>query len=259
MMLRSLHVQSMRAGDLHAGHDPHLLFQASTISALLDGAYDGDLTFAELARQGDTGLGTLNGLDGEMIAIDGKFLRADVNGDVTEIAPNAYTPFAVVTEFKPEIEFEISGIATFAELQKELDSKLPDDAPAAAIRIDGEFGPVTARSVPKQVPPYEHLDVVIANQNVFENPPGPGSLVGFRFPVYSEGIEVAGYHLHHVDAARARGGHVLGLSIEAATVRASMYSDLHIELPPGMDLASPDLAAETHEAISRAENLRIDE
>jgi Alpha-acetolactate decarboxylase len=31
----------------------HALFQASTIAALLDGAYEGDLSFAELAEHGD--------------------------------------------------------------------------------------------------------------------------------------------------------------------------------------------------------------
>ena len=66
--IRSLPVEALRHEDLHAGHDDHALFQASTVSALLDGAYDGDLTFAELAAEGDTGIGTLNGLDGEMIA-----------------------------------------------------------------------------------------------------------------------------------------------------------------------------------------------
>ena len=79
--IRSLHVESMRRADLHAEHEPHVLFQASTIGALLDGAYDGDLSFAELAEHGDLGLGTLNGLDGEMIALDGGFFRADVDGD----------------------------------------------------------------------------------------------------------------------------------------------------------------------------------
>jgi len=255
MMLRSLHVQSMRAGELHAGHDPHLLFQASTVSALLDGAYDGDLSFAELSRHGDTGLGTLNGLDGEMIALDGTFLRADVNGDVTEIAPNAFTPFAVVTEFKPTIEFTIGPVPGFDDLQAILDEKLPEESPAAAIRIDGSFRSVTARSVPKQFPPYRHLDEVVAAQNVFEIEACSGSLVGFRFPIYSEGIEISGYHLHFVDDARKRGGHVLGVEIDSATVRAALFSDLHVELPPGLDLASPDLAGDTHEAIERAERL----
>ena len=259
MMLKSLHVQSMRAGELHAGHDPHLLFQASTVSALLDGKYDGDMTFAELAEHGDTGLGTLNGLDGEMIALDGVFMRADVNGVINEIAPNAYTPFAVVTEFRPTIAFDLGGVSSFEDLQARLDEQLPDDMPALAIRIDGNFGPVTARSVPKQVEPYRHLDEVVADQNVFEIPPTSGSLVGFRFPVYSEGIEIAGYHLHFVDDARSRGGHLLDLQIENAQVSAAAFSDLHVELPPGMDLASPDLATDTHDAIERAERIHREE
>ena len=80
--IRSLHVEAMREEDLHAEREPHVLFQASTIGALLDGAYDGDLSFAELAEHGDLGLGTLNGLDGEMIALDGSFFRADVDGAI---------------------------------------------------------------------------------------------------------------------------------------------------------------------------------
>ena len=34
-------------------------------------------------------------------------------------------------------------------------------------------------------------------------------MLGFRFPAYVEGIEVAGYHLHFVSDDRSRGGHVL--------------------------------------------------
>ena len=83
--IRSLHVESMRHADLHAEREPHVLFQASTIGALLDGAFDGDLSFAELAERGDLGLGTLNHLDGEMVALDGEFFRADVDGNVTAV------------------------------------------------------------------------------------------------------------------------------------------------------------------------------
>src|SRR6478752_2893720 len=99
--IRSLHVEALREEELHAEHDPHVLFQASTIGALLDGAYDGDLTFAELAEHGDLGLGTVNALDGEMIAVDGEFLRVDAAGDVHPVAAEERTPFAVVTWFEP--------------------------------------------------------------------------------------------------------------------------------------------------------------
>src|SRR5436189_2289674 len=95
-LIKALHVEALRHSQLHAEHEPHVLFQASTIGALIDGAYDGDVTFAELAQHGDLGLGTLNGLDGEMLALDGHFLRADLEGNVHEIDPAAKTPFAVM-------------------------------------------------------------------------------------------------------------------------------------------------------------------
>ena len=97
--IRSLHVEAMRHADLHAERDPHVLFQASTIGALLEGSFEGDVSFAELAEHGDLGLGTLNHLDGEMIAIDGRFYRADVEGNVTEVPLDERTPFAVVAPF----------------------------------------------------------------------------------------------------------------------------------------------------------------
>ena len=100
-LVRALHVQSLREEELHAEREPHVLFQASTIGALLDGAYEGDVTFAELAEHGDLGLGTLNSLDGEMIAADGSFYRADVEGAINEVDPQTRTPFAVLTWFAP--------------------------------------------------------------------------------------------------------------------------------------------------------------
>jgi acetolactate decarboxylase len=252
--IKSLHVESMRRRDLHAEREPHVLFQASTIGALLEGAYDGDLSFAELAEHGDLGLGTLNGLDGEMIALDGEFWRADVEGRVHLIAPEERTPFAVVTRFEPTIEARIEGGLVHEELLERLDELAPAGASSCAIRLDGEFALVRARSVPAQQPPYRPLTEVVAEQNVFELRDIAGTMLGFRFPAYVEGIEVAGYHLHFVSDDRSRGGHVLDSRVgEGLRVRLDPSDDLHIELPPAIDLADPDLAAATHEAIVRAE------
>jgi len=100
-LVRALHVQALREEELLAEREPHVLFQASTIGALLDGAYEGDVSFAERAEHGDQGLGTLNALDGEMIALDGRFFRAAVDGGVDEVDPEARTPFAVLTGSRP--------------------------------------------------------------------------------------------------------------------------------------------------------------
>ncbi len=252
--IRSMHVESMRHADLHAERRPHVLFQASTIGALLDGAFEGDLTFAELAERGDLGLGTLNGLDGEMIALDGAFLRADVDGVVTPIGPAVRTPFAVVTRFDPTVEGEIPAGLDHEAILAALDGLAPAGGSTFAVRLDGRFARVRARSVPRQEPPYRPLAEVVADQHVFELDDVDGTMVGFRFPAFVEGIEVAGYHLHFVDRARRRGGHVLD-SRSGGPLRARLdpAADLHVELPPAVDLADPDLAAATHAAIDAVE------
>ena len=47
------------------------VYQTSTMGALLDGVYEGDVTTRELLRHGDFGLGTFNRLDGEMLVLGG--------------------------------------------------------------------------------------------------------------------------------------------------------------------------------------------
>jgi acetolactate decarboxylase len=251
--IRSLHVESMRRADLHAEREPHVLFQASTIGALLDGAFEGDLTFAELGEHGDLGLGTLNRLDGEMIALDGEFFRADVDGSIDPVPPQARTPFAVVTRFEAETEERIEGELTHDALLARLDALVPADASSCAIRLDGRFELVRARSVPAQTPPYRPLTEVVADQHVFELENVTGTMLGFRFPAYAEGIEVGGYHLHFISEDRSRGGHVLDSRSSGLRARLDSSNDLHVELPPRIDLTDPDLAAATHEAVLRVE------
>jgi len=251
--IRSLHVETMRERDLHGGHEPHVLFQASTIGALLDGAYDGDLSFAELAEHGDFGLGTLNGLDGEMIALDGSFYRADVDGAIHPVDPGEKTPFAVVVDFDPSIDEAIDGPLSHEELLARLDDLAPRGASSCAVRLDGRFDLVRARSVPKQHPPYRPLTEVIAEQHVFDLADVSGTMLGFRFPDYAEGIEVAGYHLHFISEDRARGGHVLDSRTAAARARIDPSNDLHVELPPRVDLVDPSLTAATHDAVRLVE------
>ena len=47
------------------------VYQISTISGLLAGGYDGDTTVGELVWHGGFGLGTFNGVDGEMMVGSG--------------------------------------------------------------------------------------------------------------------------------------------------------------------------------------------
>jgi acetolactate decarboxylase len=250
-LIKALHVETLRQADMHAERDPHLLFQTSTIEALLEGAYEGDVTFAELREHGDLGLGTFDACDGEMIALDGVFLRADVEGVTHAVEPTAKTPFAVMTFFQPTHRFELTERLGEDGFLGALDARLGDPATAHAVRLDGRFALVRARSVARQRKPYPPLTEVVKDQHVFELRDVEGTMVGFRFPDYAKGINVPGYHLHFVSADRARGGHVLGCAPRGVTVQVDDSVNVHVELPPGVELTSPDATSDT--ALRRVE------
>jgi acetolactate decarboxylase len=239
-LIAALHVQSLPASELEAEHEQHVIFQASTVAALLDGAYDGDVSFAELEGHGDLGLGTLNGCDGEMIAVDGHFLRTDVDGRLHDVPRSAKTPFAVLTFFDPTHRIEVTEPLAQDALLALIDREVGHPEQVHALRIDGRFGFVHARSVPKQSKPYRPLVEVVADQHVFDFENALGTVVGFRFPRREEGLNVPGYHLHFVDSERARGGHVLDCSLDSGTVAVDDSAEVRLELPAGVELGRDD-------------------
>jgi acetolactate decarboxylase len=164
------------------------------------------------------------------------------------------TPFAVVVPFQPQITFDLEGSLDHDRLLSEIDRRIPAETASCAVRIDGRFELVKARSVPRQEPPYRPLTEVVGEQQVFELTEVDGTMLGFRFPEYAEGIEVAGWHLHFIDENRMRGGHVLGSRVETAHVQLDPSGELHVELPAGIDLADPEAAKSTHAAIDRIEH-----
>ena len=122
------------------------------------------------------------------------------------------------------------------------------------MRVDGRFDLVRARSVPRQRKPYPPLVDVVKEQRVFEFRDVDGTVVGFRFPDYAQSVNVAGFHLHFVTADRRRGGHVLECRMRHGTLRLDRSSDLHLELPPGVELTAPESTDEARAAMDRVEH-----
>jgi acetolactate decarboxylase len=250
----ALHVEYLKKRDLleHEEQAHHTLFQASTIDVLLDGNYDGDVTFAELAYRGDFGLGTLNALDGEMIALDGRFYQVKADGRAYPVNGRTRTPFAVVTAFEPDICRSLTTPVDFGALCDYLDRIIGDEVGCCAIRLDGRFDLVYTRSVPRQRKPYPPLVEVVEGQPTFELRDVTGSLVGFRFPQYAQGINVAGYHFHFITEDRSAGGHVLDCRLARGELYVDHEADLRLELPPGVGLPNPDPSAR-REDLDRVE------
>ncbi len=229
--LGALELELLRHRELHAERPAHELFQTSTVQALLAGGYDGDVTLGEILEHGDLGLGTLDGLDGELIVLDGQAWKARVDGTLERPELSTKSPYAVVVPFTAGEPIALRGPFGESELEGRLGERVTGAARPTAIRIDGRFGDLHVRSVPRQRPPYRPLADAIEQQQVSVLGEVSGTMMGFCFPDALDGIEMVGAHLHFIDDARQRGGHVLSYTLLQATAWIDGATALHVELP----------------------------
>ena len=229
------------------------LFQTSTIDALLAGVYDGDMALRDLRRQGDFGIGTYDGLDGEMVLLDGRFHQIKADGRVYVPDHRGETPFAAVCAFRPEKSFAVAPGADMAAVEQAFDREAPDRNRFCAIRIDGYFKAMRTRSVPAQARPFPPLKEIAATQPVFDMENVEGTVIGFRCPTYVAGVNVPGYHLHFLSQDRARGGHVLGFELVTGLAQLDVLDRFVLQLPATADFAAVDLARDRQRELAGVE------
>jgi len=230
-----------------------VLFQASTVNALLEGVYDGEMTYEQLKRYGDFGLGTFNGLDGEMIGLEGKFYQIKADGIAYLVDGSMRTPFAVVTYFEPDKTVLLDKSVDYKELQQYLDNLLPTKNIFYALRIEGVFPYIKTRSIPKQNKPYPPLVEVVKNQPIFEFHNVKGTIAGFRCPIYIKGINVPGYHLHFITKDKKAGGHLLECQLQNVRIEIDYTSEFYMVLPENAEFYKADLEKEKHQELEKVE------
>jgi acetolactate decarboxylase len=232
--------------------DREVVVQVSTLGALMQGVFDGDMAYAELAERGDTGIGTLNGLDGEVIGIDGAFFQMASDGTMRPVPPEAKAPFGMFTWLDSDEILTIQREIDMSGLLARIDAARPSANVFYAIRVDGHFASIRTRSVPKQAKPYPRLTEVTAHQPTFEYADVEGTLVGFWCPAYMAGLNMPGYHFHFATAARDGGGHVLGFTVRDAVVRIDVTPAVRLDMPVGGGFMGANLEpareAEMHQA-----------
>lgn len=235
---------------------PHreTLTQISTIDAILNGVYDGVVTYGELKKYGDFGIATFEGLDGEMVAFDGNFYQIKADGKAYPVSDAMKTPFASMTFFDTDLEERLPEGTDFKKLEGFLDSKLPTANIFYAIKIEGAFSHMKTRSVPAQQKPYPPLVEVTKNQPTFEFNDVKGTIVGFRSPPYVSGVNVPGYHLHFLTKDKDGGGHVLEFRVQEAAVMVDYTSEFSMILPgAGSDFYRIDLTKDLTKDLQKAE------
>jgi acetolactate decarboxylase len=236
-----------------AAADRERIYQVSTLGALMEGIFEGTVGFGELKQYGDIGIGTFNGVDGEMIELNGVFYQIRADGKAYRVADTARTPFAVVTFFEPDQNISLGRVTSISELTALLDKHLPTPNIFYAIRIDGEFSHIKTRSVPVQHRPYPRLADVVKNQPVFEFANVKGTIVGFRCPPYVNGVNLPGYHFHFITADRKAGGHLLDCRTIQANAGIDFTHRFEMKLGDDRDFYGVNLSENKEEEVKRVE------
>ncbi|MDD5677456.1 MAG: acetolactate decarboxylase [Kiritimatiellae bacterium] len=244
---------TMLASAAWAG-DRDTIYQTAPIDALMAGVYDGNYAVGDLKQYGDTGIGTLNALDGELVYVDGRMFQVCVDGKVYPVPDSARTPFAITTWLDQDILLKSISATNLNEFCSLLDQSLPSANLFFTIRADGAFDYVKARSVPKQQKPYRALVEAAKDQAVFEFQRVKGTLVGFRCPAFVKGINVPGYHFHFLTEDRKVGGHVLDLRVAGLNVTLDTSDSIHLELPRQGDFTHADLGIDRQQELHRVES-----
>jgi acetolactate decarboxylase len=229
------------------------IWQVSPISALLEGCFDGRVDFREIKKHGDFGIGALDGVDGELIGLDGRFLQIRGDGKVFPVADTMTSPYAIVTFFEPARTADIRDTENYARLEAFLDSLIETKNIFYAVKIEGEFAYVKARSIFKQTEPYRPLVEVVKEQSVFEFHNVKGTLVGFRCPPYQSGLNFSGYHFHFINEARTAGGHMMEVKIIKAKVEVDPCHSYSLALPASGDFYGLDLTKDMEQELKKVQ------
>ena len=236
--------------------DTETIYQVALLQSLTQGYYDGIIKVSELKEHGDTGIGTFEGVNGEMIVIDGKVYQALGDGSVKEAADDETVPFSNVTFFDSDVSVDLKDIKDMASFKSELDKTVAEKGKNMfyMVKVSGTFEKMYVRSEIKQEKPYKSLDKALeTDQREFNYENIAGTVVGLYCPDYMGGLNAAGWHFHFISDDRTKGGHILELNFKEAKAELDITPSFDMALSDNGDFQGMELAKDVNDAIKKVE------
>ncbi|WP_338969926.1 acetolactate decarboxylase [Spiroplasma endosymbiont of Labia minor] len=186
------------------------LIQFNTITSLINGNYEGNLEYQKLFDRGNFGIGTFDGLDGEMIGYNNKWFQIGSDATVHQVLPTQTTPFACVTDFNVDFEFDLLEGGTYEELKQKILEKIKEkgDQYFYAFKIVGAFNKIDLMTIEEVKEPYENFSTLSEQALKIELTEIDGIILGFWCPKYLSALQPEGFHTHFISTENKYGGHV---------------------------------------------------
>ncbi len=232
------------------------LFQTALLQSLMQGEYDGVITVKELKNYGDTGIGTFQGVNGELIMHGGTVYRALWDGSVEVVSDEETVPFANVTFFDADVKKDGVTAGNIEELKGIMTSIAHENGRNQfyMARVSGIMPYMHVRSELAQNEPYKPLNIALeTDQREFEYKDIRGTIVALYCPDYMSGLNSAGWHLHFVSEDGTKGGHVLNVAVKDCVVEMDVISEFNMIVPNRPSFNDKELSVNMQKEIEAVE------
>ena len=237
-------------------NDRETIYQVALLQSLTQGYYDGIIKVSELKKHGDIGIGTFEGVNGEMIVLNGTVYQALGDGSVQEAADDETVPFSNVTFFDKDGSLELSGINDVNALKEKLNAMVEGNGKNLFyfVKMSGTFEKMNVRSEIKQEKPYKTLDKALeTDQREFNYDNISGTVVALYCPDYMGGLNTPGWHFHFISDDKTKGGHLLDLQFAKATAEYDAAPEFDMCLTDNGDFQTMELSKDVSDAIKKVE------
>ncbi|SHL01307.1 acetolactate decarboxylase [Selenomonas ruminantium] len=236
--------------------DRENLSQVALLQSLAQGYFGGTVTVKDLRALGDIGIGTFEGLNGEMIVLDGTVYQALGDGRVVVADDKEIIPFANVTFFDKDVAIKLSNIADKAAFENVLNQAVKKHGENSfyVVKLHTEFPYILYRSEYGSQKPYPTLvEALKDKQTEFTKKNIKGTLVGLYCPNYMGELNSKGWHFHFISDDRKHGGHILELAVKNGKVQLDQTDKFSLILHDDKDFHKMNLAKDMSEDIRSAE------
>lgn len=223
--------------------DLDTVYQVSTYGALFSGVLDGFVPIKDLRPWGNFGIGSITGLHGEVLILDGVIYHFNEYGKAQPVGDEERTPKMLVSFFKTDQTVVFNKASTYEEVQSEIEKALPTPNIMYAVKIRGCFERLRTKCYPAQTKPYPKGIGTALTKHVREYENVHGTLVGYIMPGHLGDISGLNYHFHFVTFDGEYGGHMIDFSLHEGTAYLDHKHTLQLLLPKDEAYYEADLSS----------------
>jgi len=239
--------------------DRETINQIALLQSLTVGYFDGSITVKNLKKLGDTGIGTFEGLNGEMVFLDGVVYQGDQNCHANIMGDKETVPFSNVTFFDKDFTENLSTIETKTELEEHLNQivKRLGENSFFMVKIPAHYAEILIRSEQGQQKPYPTLvQALQKTQYEVTLQDVDGTIVGLYCPAFMSSLNSVGWHFHFISSDKKFAGHVLDLNLQFGELQLDQTDKFAMVLPSQDSFHKLNLGQDLSEDIRKAEQDR---